>query len=160
MIIICSSIVITSSSLIISIVNSLIADSSDKGSNGRQKKSNRESKVTFQILSTVESKGTNIGARKWPPHNVTRIVRNDHFVRPDHRSHGQVRDLRVEVVFLPFPFAFGIAARGLFTRSHGMFLEFGVAARGLCLFRVLSRSRSKRLRKGIENIKKTSARRP
>ena len=31
---------------------SLIADSSDKGSHGRQTKSNRESKVTLQILST------------------------------------------------------------------------------------------------------------
>ena len=34
-----------------------------------------------------------------------------------------------------------------------------VAVGGLCLFRVLSSFRSKRLRNGIENIKKTSARR-
>ena len=43
---------------------SLIADSSDKGSDRRQKKSNIESKVTLQILSTVDSTGKNIGARK------------------------------------------------------------------------------------------------
>ena len=42
----------------------LIADSSDKGSHSGQKKSNLESKVTLQILSTVESKGENIGAQK------------------------------------------------------------------------------------------------
>ena len=65
---------------------SLIADSSDKGSHGGQKKSNIESNVTLQILSAVDSKGKNIGVRKWPPHNVTTIVRNCRFVRPDHRS--------------------------------------------------------------------------
>ena len=66
-------------------IYSLIADSSDKGSHGGQKKS-IESNVTLQILSAVDSKGTNIGARKWPPHSVTTIVRNGRFVRPDHRS--------------------------------------------------------------------------
>ena len=66
--------------------NSLMADSSDKGSHGGQKKSNIESKVTLQILSAVDSKGKNIGARKWPPQNVTTIVRNGRFVRPDHRT--------------------------------------------------------------------------
>ena len=40
---------------------SVIADSSDKDSDRRQKKSNIESKVTLQILSTVDSTGTNIG---------------------------------------------------------------------------------------------------
>ena len=67
-------------------VYSLIADSSDKGSDGGQKKSNIESKVTLQILSTVDSKEKNIGARKWVRHNVTTIVRNGRFVRHDHRS--------------------------------------------------------------------------
>ena len=65
---------------------SLIADSSDKGSDSGQKNNNIESKVTLQILSTVDSTGKNIGARKWSPHNVTTIVRNGRFVRPDHRS--------------------------------------------------------------------------
>ena len=65
---------------------SLIADSSDKDSHGGQKKSNIESKVALQILSAVDSKEKNIGARKWPRHNVTTIVRNGRFVRPDHRS--------------------------------------------------------------------------
>ena len=65
---------------------SLIADSSDKGSHGSQKKSNIESKVTLHILSTVDSKGKNIGARKLRHHNVTTIVRNGRFVRPDHRT--------------------------------------------------------------------------
>ena len=64
----------------------LIADSSDKGFDGCQKKSNLESKVTLQILSTVDSKGTNMGARKLVHHNVTTIVRNGRFVRPDHRT--------------------------------------------------------------------------
>ena len=67
-------------------VYSLIADLSDKGSHGGQKKSNIESKVALQILSAVDSKGKNIGARKWPPHNVTTTFRNGRFVRPDHRS--------------------------------------------------------------------------
>ena len=40
---------------------SLIADSSDRGSHGGQKKSNIESKVTLQILSPVDSTGKNIG---------------------------------------------------------------------------------------------------
>ena len=66
--------------------NSLIADSSDKGSHGGQKKNNIESKITFQILSAVDSKGENIGARKLRHHNVTTIVRNGRFVRPDHRT--------------------------------------------------------------------------
>ena len=68
---------------------SLIADSSDKGSHGGQKKSNIESNVTLQMLSAVDSidsKGKNVGARKWPRHNVTTIVQNGRFVRPDHRS--------------------------------------------------------------------------
>ena len=38
-------------------IYSLEADSSDNGSHSGQKKNNIESKVTFQILSTVESKG-------------------------------------------------------------------------------------------------------
>ena len=38
-------------------VYSLIADSSDKGSDSGQKKSNIESSVTLQILSAVDSKG-------------------------------------------------------------------------------------------------------
>ena len=72
-------------------VYSLIADSSDKGSHGGQKKSNIESNVTLQILSTVDSKGTNIGVRKWPRHNVPTIVRNGRFVRPDHRGAVTIR---------------------------------------------------------------------
>ena len=64
----------------------LIADSSDKGSDSRQNKNNIESKVTLQILSAVDSKGKHIGARKLLHHNVTTIVRNGRFVRPDHRS--------------------------------------------------------------------------
>ena len=68
----------------ITITVSLIADSSDKSSHGRQNKSNIESKVTLQILSAVDSKGKNIGARKFQRHNVTTIVRNGRFVRPDH----------------------------------------------------------------------------
>ena len=67
-------------------IYSLIADSSDKVSHGRQKKNNIESNVTLQILYAVDSKGKNVGARKWPRHNVTTIVRNGRFVRPDHRS--------------------------------------------------------------------------
>ena len=67
-------------------VYSLIADLSDKGSHGGQKKSNIESKVTLQILSTVDSTGKNIGARKYQRHNVPTIVRNGRFVRPDHRT--------------------------------------------------------------------------
>ena len=70
----------------IHIYDSLIADSSDKGSHGGQKKNNIEWNVTLQILSTVDSTGKNIGARKWPAQNVTTIVRNGRFVRPDHRS--------------------------------------------------------------------------
>jgi len=101
-IIICSSIVITSSSLIISIVNSLIADSSEMGFHGRQKKSSIESDVTLQILSAVDSKGTNIGARKWVRHNVTTIVRNGRFVRPDHRSAVTTRYFTHEVGFYRF----------------------------------------------------------
>ena len=65
---------------------SLIADWSHKGSDRGQNKSKIESTVTLQILSTVNSKGKYIGARKWPRHNVTTIVRNDRFVRPDHRT--------------------------------------------------------------------------
>ena len=65
---------------------SLIADSSDKGSHGGQKKSNIESSVTLQILTAVDSTETNIGARKFQRHNVTTIIRNGRFVRPDHRS--------------------------------------------------------------------------
>ena len=61
-------------------------DSSDKGSHGGQKKSNIESKVTLQILSTVDPTGTNIGAQKYQPNNVTSIVRTGRFVRPDHRT--------------------------------------------------------------------------
>ena len=64
----------------------MIADSSDNGSHGGQKKSNKESKVILQILSTVDSTGKNIGARKLRHHNVTTIVRNGRFVRPDHRT--------------------------------------------------------------------------
>ena len=48
----------------IGMLHSLIADSSDKGSDRGQNKSNIESTVTLHILSTVDSKGTNIGARK------------------------------------------------------------------------------------------------
>ena len=83
-------------------IYSLIADSSDKGSDRGQKKSNIESKVTLQILSTVESKGKDIGARKWNPHNVPRIVRNDRFVRPDHRSGRPTRSFAHEVDFCRF----------------------------------------------------------
>ena len=67
-------------------IYSLVADSSDKGSHGHQKKSKIESNVTLQILSTVDSTGKNIGARKFQRHNVTTIVRNGRFVRPDHRT--------------------------------------------------------------------------
>ena len=65
---------------------SLLADSSDKGSDRRQHKGNIESKVTLQIRSTVDSTGTNVGARKCQRHNITTIVRNGRFVRPDHRT--------------------------------------------------------------------------
>ena len=64
----------------------LIADSSDKGSDSGQKKSNIESKVTLQIRSKVDSKGKHIGARKLVHNTVTTIVRNGRFVRPDHRT--------------------------------------------------------------------------
>ena len=64
----------------------LISDSSDKGSDRRQKKSNIESKVTLHILSAVDSKGKNVGPRKLRHQNVPTIVRNGRFVRPDHRS--------------------------------------------------------------------------
>ena len=67
-------------------VYSLIADSSDKGSDSGQKKSNIESKATLQILSAVDSEGKNIGVRKLRHHNVPTIVRNGRFVRPDHRT--------------------------------------------------------------------------
>ena len=67
-------------------IYSLIADSSDKGSDRRQKKNNIESKGTLQILSAADSKGENIGARKLRHHNVPTIVRNGRFARPDHRS--------------------------------------------------------------------------
>ena len=43
--------------IIIIIINSLIADSSDKGSHGGQNKNNIESTVILQILSAVDSKG-------------------------------------------------------------------------------------------------------
>ena len=65
---------------------SLIADSSDKGSDRGQQKNNIESKVTLQIFSTVDSTGKNIVARKCQRHNVTTIVRNGRFVRPDNRT--------------------------------------------------------------------------
>ena len=65
--------------------NSLIADLSDKGSHGGQKKSNVESNAILQILSAVDSKGKSIGARKCLCDNVPTIVRNGCFVRPDHR---------------------------------------------------------------------------
>ena len=83
-------------------IYSLIADSSDKGSDRGQKKSNIESKVTLQILSTVESKGTNIGAQKLRQNNVSSIVRNDRFVSPDHRRRVFSCPLRVEVDFCSF----------------------------------------------------------
>ena len=67
-------------------IYSLIADSSDKGSHGGQKKSNIESKVTLQILSTVDSTGKITGAQKYQPHSVPTIVRNGRFVRSDHRT--------------------------------------------------------------------------
>ena len=49
---------------------SLIADSSDRGSHGGRKKSDIESNVTLQILSAVDSIGTNIGARKCSHHDM------------------------------------------------------------------------------------------
>ena len=88
--------------MIMMMINSLIADSSDKGSHGRQKKSNIESNVALQILSTVDSKGTNIGAQKLRTNNVSSIVRNDRFVCPDHRIRVFRRPLRVEVDFCRF----------------------------------------------------------
>ena len=54
-------------------VYSLIADSSDKGSDSGQKKSNIESEVTLQILSTVDSTGTNISA-----HSLAVFSRHGH----------------------------------------------------------------------------------
>ena len=74
---------------------------------------------------------------------MTRIVRNGPHVRPNTGVHGLTRVLRVEVDFLPFPFAFGVAVRGLFTevteRSSiseslcAVFVSFGI-------YRVLVRS--------------------
>ena len=84
------------------VYHSLIADSSDKGSHGRQKKSNIESNVILQILSTVDSTGTNIGAWKYQRHNVPTIVRNGRFVRPDHRCAVTTRYFTHEVDFCRF----------------------------------------------------------
>ena len=113
--------------------NSLIADSSDKGSDRRQKKSNLESKVTLQILSTVDSKGTNIGARKLVHHNVTNIVRNGRFVHPDHRTAVTLDISRTTWTFV-------VSVRNV--RRIRNVESSNVAVGGLCLFRVLSRSRS------------------
>ena len=121
-------------------MHSLIADSSDKGSDRGQKKNNIESKVILQILSTVQSKGKNIGAQKLRTNNVTSIVRNGRFVRPDYRRRVHVRDLRVEVGFCRFR-----------SHSESLWAVFSQKSRnvprvravsGLCLFWVLSRSRS------------------
>ena len=61
-----------------------------------------ESNVTLQILSTVDSTGKNKGARKYQCHNVTSIVRNGRFVRPDHRCAITTRYFTHEVDFYRF----------------------------------------------------------
>ena len=158
-------------------IYSLIADSSDKGSDSGQKNSNIESTVTLQMLSTVDSKGTNIGARKMRHHNLPTIVRNGRFVRPI-TEHGDILDnsctkwtLAVSVrnvrrirnvessnslwaVFVSFAFYRVLFRPRILFKSNRLLIVLRLKPYVHSRFR-----KTHRLIKGIENIKQTSARR-